>query len=260
VEKKIDVIGIGAVYAVSLIGSDSRGFELERALRGLGIETELLATNESRATPTYTKPIYDESPPRELNRLDIKNFSPTPPHLEDEIISQVRKISRKADAVVIMDQVSEENFGVITARVRDFLIGLAKASPSLIMFADSRSRIDKFSHMIIKGNEKEKTDIPGTASRLAGKPFFVTLGEKGALAVENGTAALIPPFPVTGPTDICGAGDAFTAGAVAALCCGASFAEAGIAGNLLASICVGQVGTTGQATAGEMMDRHKKFQ
>ncbi|MCL2664657.1 MAG: PfkB family carbohydrate kinase [Defluviitaleaceae bacterium] len=259
VAKNLAVLGVGSVYAVSVIGGDGRGFELSGALKKLGVDTECLISAPSRATPTYTKPMYGENPPRELNRLDVKNFSPTPAHIEDEIISNIKKAAAHADALIIMDQVSEKDRGVVTERVRDFLIGLAKIMPGLIMIADSRSRIGSFANMIVKGNEREIPDAEETSRRLGNKPFFITLGEKGALAYENGRAVTIPPFEVKGPTDICGAGDAFTAGAAAALCCGASVCEAAAAGCLLASICVAQIGTTGQATADEMISKHKKI-
>ena len=48
------------------------------------------------------------------------------------------------------------------------------------------------------------------------------------------------------------------AGLVAALCCGASLAEAALVGNLAASITIQQLGTTGTATRGQMLARFEE--
>jgi sugar/nucleoside kinase (ribokinase family) len=47
------------------------------------------------------------------------------------------------------------------------------------------------------------------------------------------------------------------AGIVSALCCGASPAEAAAVGNLVASITVQQIGTTGTATRKQVLERNK---
>ena len=52
--------------------------------------------------------------------------------------------------------------------------------------------------------------------------------------------------------DPTGAGDSFNAGAVLALAAGASFAEAAVVGNLVASITVQQLATTGVARSNEL--------
>jgi sugar/nucleoside kinase (ribokinase family) len=49
------------------------------------------------------------------------------------------------------------------------------------------------------------------------------------------------------PTDPTGAGDSATAGAVLALCAGATLHEAALVANLVASITVQQLATTGTA-------------
>ncbi|MDP6053563.1 MAG: PfkB family carbohydrate kinase [Candidatus Latescibacteria bacterium] len=58
------------------------------------------------------------------------------------------------------------------------------------------------------------------------------------------------------PTDPVGAGDSTTAGIIAALCAGASYAEAGLIGNLIASITVQQLGATGTASPEQVRERY----
>ena len=59
--------------------------------------------------------------------------------------------------------------------------------------------------------------------------------------------------PVEHPVDICGAGDSFSAGAVLALCAGASPQEAAVFGNLVASITIMKAGT-GTASPAEVLN------
>jgi len=69
-------------------------------------------------------------------------------------------------------------------------------------------------------------------------------------------ATHLPAAKVDGPIDIVGAGDSTTAGIVSALCAGATHLEAGLIGNLVASITIQQIGTTGTATPEQIIARH----
>ncbi|MCC6447013.1 MAG: carbohydrate kinase, partial [Armatimonadetes bacterium] len=88
-----------------------------------------------------------------------------------------------------------------------------------------------------------------------GKPAFVTLGPEGILVFDRQGIARAPGVRVEGEIDIVGAGDSATAGIVTALCAGASPAEAALVGNLVASITIQQIGTTGTATREEALAR-----
>ena len=63
---------------------------------------------------------------RELERIDIKNRSPLPDSLQDEVIERIDAVLGEIDGVIIADQVQERNFGVVTDRVRDWI---AEAAP-----------------------------------------------------------------------------------------------------------------------------------
>ena len=74
----------------------------------------------------------------------------------------------------------------------------------------------------------------------------VTRGAAGML-VSDPEWTKVPGIPVVGEIDPTGAGDSVSAGAVLALCAGAQLPEAALVGNLVASITVQQIGTTGVA-------------
>jgi sugar/nucleoside kinase (ribokinase family) len=96
-------------------------------------------------------------------------------------------------------------------------------------------------------------------ARRAGRPVFCTAGERGiALADPSGRAAWVPGYPVRGPIDVVGAGDSTSAGIACALAAGASREEAAAFGNLVASITVQQVGTTGTASPDQVRQRWRE--
>ena len=65
----------------------------------------------------------------------------------------------------------------------------------------------------------------------------------------------VPGVRVEGPIDPTGAGDSVTAGAVLALAAGAALPEAALVGNLVASITIQQLATTGTARPDQLPDR-----
>ena len=71
----------------------------------------------------------------------------------------------------------------------------------------------------------------------------------------DGASTEVPAVPVAGPIDIVGAGDSATAAIVASLLAGADEIEAATLANLVASITIQQLGTTGTATPDQVAAR-----
>ncbi|RME71960.1 MAG: carbohydrate kinase, partial [Chloroflexi bacterium] len=195
------------VSVVSVIGRDGAGFDLRQDLARLGVDMAGLLETPDRFTPTYTKPLVhppEGGPPRELNRLDIKNRRPLPAELETAVLAQVERLLPAVSGVVIADQVPERNCGVITDRVRAGLSRLAAQYPAKPFLVDSRTRIGEFAGVMLKPNihearaavagQSQPDDIAAgdllAAARRYGSALyernrqavFVTLGEQGILA------------------------------------------------------------------------------
>ena len=66
---------------------------------------------------------------------------------------------------------------------------------------------------------------------------------------------ILPGYPVRGPVDPVGAGDSTSAGIACAAAAGLAPAEAAAFGNLVASVTVRQLGTTGTATPDQVRQR-----
>jgi len=262
------------VTALGVIGDDGQGYELKQGLVDRGVDIAPLIERPDRFTPTYTKPMVRESDGREheIQRLDIKNRSWLPADAEDLLIGRLRTLVPRVDGVIVADQVPEANCGVITDRVRAEIGRLALCHPGVVFAADSRTRIGLFEHVIVKPNAREAilATQPGwsgeTSLALArrsgtelfrqnGRPVFLTAGAGGILLFTAAGCEHVPAVPVSGQIDVVGAGDSVMAGVASALCCGATPAEAALLGNLVASITIQQIGTTGTATPAQVRER-----
>ena len=271
VMNNLAALGVGTLHAVGFTGDDGEGHELRQCLDALGVEQSGLIRTPRRMTPCYTKPLRDGV---EMNRFDQKNRTPTPASIEDEIIAAIQNLAPRVDAMIIMDQVSEPNCGVLTDRVRECLISLGGTHPKPLIYADSRERISLYREMLIKCNEREAAEAfgmyDGTSPspetleacgfRLAdriGRTVFITMGANGQWVIDPTSptrrAIHVPAVRVTGEIDICGAGDATSAALVASLCADATYEEAAFVGNLAASVTIRKLGQTGTASPAEIL-------
>jgi hypothetical protein len=87
------------------------------------------------------------------------------------------------------------------------------------------------------------------------KPVFLTAGPHGIFLFTEKGCQHVPAVPVEGEVDIVGAGDSVMAGVVSALGSGAEPEEAALLGNIVASITIQQIGTTGTASPPQVRER-----
>ena len=279
VAANLAALGAGRVHAVGFCGDDGEGWELRRAMEGLGLETAGFLTAAERRTPTYGKICSLRRDGgrlrlhRELHRLDIRNRRRTPRPVQDQLIGYLRGAC-EWDAVVVVDQVPEAGCGVVTPGMRSCLEGLGRESPQTVVLADSRRRIRLFKGLAIKPNHREAAAALGLrparsireasaqARQLAGgrRPVFVTLGERGLVVAAPGQEVHhVAGFPVRGvPVDPVGAGDSSTAALASFLAAGASPVEAALVASLAGSVTVQQLGTTGTASPAQVRRRWRE--
>jgi sugar/nucleoside kinase (ribokinase family) len=189
------------------------------------------------------------------------------------VLKALDEVWHQINALVVLDQVSEAECGVVTARVRERLAELGEPDPGKFVLADSRERIGLFRSIYVKPNQlecaravaKTATDLASLqacAEELAGRtgrPLFCTCGERGILVVDprpgSQRPVLVPAYPVKGPIDTVGAGDSTNAALACAMAAGVSLEEAAAFGNLVASITIQQIGTTGTASQQQVRER-----
>jgi bifunctional ADP-heptose synthase (sugar kinase/adenylyltransferase) len=272
VVNNLSALGVGTIVPIAVIGDDGEGCELWQALeqlRGVELQHVVRLRNPAFRTPTYTKPMLKQpgQAPRELNRLDIKNRTPLPA-MDSLMLLPLQAAWERLDALIVIDQVSEGDCGVVTRGARDALAGLAQRTPTRFVLADSRERIGEFHQVALKPNDAEvHQQVPDEASpaegalRLAarcGRPVFRTLGAGGILVAEPPLTHKVPAYPVNGPIDVVGAGDSANAAIACAMAAGATLVEAAALGNLVASITIQQIGVTGTATPEQVRQRYEQ--
>ena len=162
-------LGVKKVDLVTVVGDDGEWHELGQALDALRVTQSLewIYTAKDRRTPTYVKPMLHQpgQPPRELNRLDIKNRAPLSGSDEEEAVLRALtyEVVPHVDALLVLDQVSEAECGVITNRVRERLADLGRIYPDKLILADSRERIGLFRSVSLKPNITEcRRPLDGT--------------------------------------------------------------------------------------------------
>jgi rfaE bifunctional protein kinase chain/domain len=285
-----NLVALGAsTSAIAYTGDDGNGYMLRKELNRRGVDTEHLLQTTKRFTPTYTKPMMTEvdGPTIELNRIDVRNRTPNPVELEDEIVQRISTAIQDHNGILVTEQVKDDSCGVLSPRVRAALAEVSGANPEKVFVVDSRHFASRYQGVSLKMNlsEASKAATELDAQTLSGgridergerlrtavacqhllwnkvkKPIFVTLGSKGISGCSEGRDFYHPGYQTSGPIDIVGAGDSVLAGCGISLCAGATPEEAAYIGNLVGSITIEQLGTTGIATPEQLLQRHNEYQ
>ena len=266
-------LGAGTIHAVGVIGDDGEGYELRSLLQKMRVDASKLVTCEDWSTPTYIKPTFRyENGMRESNRLDVHNRTALSGSDEKLLIRHLYDISEDVDALVVSDQRRQpSDIGVITPGIVSALSDIAVKNPGLCVYVDSRAAIGTYENLTLKCNHLEaaqavfrdrdrKTDaetIKYCAEFLrknTERDVIITWGENGTGVLSGEKFVLVPAVKVSGPIDVTGAGDSMTAGMISAYCAGADIFEAALIGNLAASVTIRQIGKTGTASAGDIIE------
>ena len=219
----------------------------------------------------------------ELNRLDIRNREPVSESTVEQTLDRLSDALDGSRALIISDQFTFESGSVVSARFRNRVSQLYEKYPDLFILVDSRSFVEKYQNVVVKCNADElikairrldgdltaqtisaddsaarQTDrIERSALRLSernGRPVVVTLGSRGCLIASSGTIEYIPAQVIKPPIDICGAGDATNAGLAFGSALGLSLPESAYLAGIVSSITIKQIGVTGTATVGQILD------
>ncbi len=272
VMNNLAALGVGTIRPVTVIGDDGHGYDLLQSLASLPVDARHILRSPHRLTPTYTKPLRQGTDGvwQELHRLDVRSRAPLDHQTLGQVCRQVDEVVRSSDGLIVLDQISEENHGIVHDAVRAHLAETSRDQPEKLIYVDSRAFLGRFRFGTLKGNRSEilaaageEASVEQAVRKLAartGRPVFCTVGEEGCLVGRpGGQTTLVPGYRVSGPVDIVGAGDSATSGIVLSLLAGATEIEAAAVANLVASITVQQIGTTGTATPQQVLDRWQEM-
>jgi rfaE bifunctional protein kinase chain/domain len=269
----LSALGIGTIYPIGFAGFDGEGFELCHALERVpGVRLNYFTRTAQRRTFTYCKPLVvtDGKPPVELNRLDSKNWTPTPGLVEGLLIRHLEEAAELVDAVIVLDQVDVPETGVVTRKLLGRLKGIIDENLDLPILADSRRGLRGYPPVIFKMNAAELSaltgasqdlsledvkEVAGSLSQKNGRSVFVSLAAGGIVgATALGETQHVAALPLRGEIDVVGAGDAVSANLISAVASGATLHEALEIANAAASVVIHKLGTTGIASISEIAD------
>jgi rfaE bifunctional protein kinase chain/domain len=262
-------LGVGSVLALTVLGDDWRGSLLKDCMEAARIRPDALLVQPGRFTPFYGKVILmGPQVQQEDARLDFVNREPLSLETEAALVSRLEALLPELDALVVADY---QALGTITERVLAALNELSRRFPRVTFAVDSRERIGCFRGMVLKPNDLEAVRAafpdgtpdgdPGeawrTAGRIlqrnAGRPVYLTLGERGCLLIDGAQEVHLPAVAQEGPIDPVGAGDAFIAALSAGLAAGATPQEAGALASLAAGVTLRKLHITGTASPAEIL-------
>jgi rfaE bifunctional protein kinase chain/domain len=250
----------GAAWVAGVVGADAAGHRLVELLAGLGVRTEGIVVDASRATTVKTRILAEVSPryPQQMLRLDRQERRALDPAVRAELIGRVLAQLALVDAVLVSDYRS----GVADPAL---VTALRQADPG-IMTADSQGDLAKFAgFQAVKANHEETEAYLGCrladdrdfarAARRLGRQLglaavLITRGRDGMSFSESGGSTIhIPAANVSEVFDVTGAGDTVIATYTLALTAGAPPHLAARLANQAAGLVVRRLGNAAPTPA-----------
>ena len=134
-------LGVGQLLPVAVLGDDGQAYDLVKELKRLPVDDRLSCIAiPARLTPTYTKPMRRRLGP-------VARAQPARPAQpcfaiagdREKVIDSTTAAFEACDGLIVVDQVNEENWGVVTTAVREHLAELGRRTPGKLIFVDSRA-------------------------------------------------------------------------------------------------------------------------
>jgi D-beta-D-heptose 7-phosphate kinase/D-beta-D-heptose 1-phosphate adenosyltransferase len=247
-----NVAALGGIpYLVGLLGRDSSGEKLVRALEKQNVSTGNLIIDADRPTILKSRIIAAS---QHVIRVDREDRSTVSPAVTKKLIKRLSELAPKMDAIIISDYEK----GTVTAEVCQALIRLAKKYNKPLAIDPKGFNYAKYrGATVITPNLREAAIAARTAIvddkslsqagkillKHAGTRFvLVTRGKDGMTLFDKSGSTYIPAIPRE-VFDITGAGDTVIATLTLSLAAGAPIKTAAILANLAGSIVVGKIGT-----------------
>ena len=248
-----------AVSVVGVVGDDSAGSELKKALADEGADITGVVIDASRPTTRKTRIVARH---QQVLRVDREQTHPIPLAVERELLKRAAGAVRGASAVVLSDY----NKGIMTEAVSRAMVGLARelrlplvanskptnvralAGASIVQL--NRYEAQETLSAVYLGRrhprflQDDEWEDAGALLRqeLDVETLLVTRGEKGlSFWKTNGSVTHVPAHPVE-VFDEAGAGDTVISALTLSVAAGAPLEDAGFIANRAAAAVVQKVG------------------
>lgn len=247
--------GGAEVAIVGAVGDDAEGVAAQAALAAVGVDVAELAVAEGARTGTALI-MVDASGENQIALAPGANASLTP-SLVREALGRLRP--GPGDVIVTVFELAPEIVVAVAEHARrvgsTLLVtpapakplppGLVHARPVLL---PNRGELARLTASDAREGALAPEPVEAAAVRLARQvaaPVVVTLGQDGALVVDDARQTLIPALPVVSVVDTTGAGDALAGATAAALAAGEPLQSAVRLGVAAAGLAVGAAGARG---------------
>lgn len=247
-----NVAALGGIpFLVGIIGNDSSGHKLRKALSDSKIAIKHIIVDAKRPTILKSRIIAGS---QHIVRIDREDRTVLSPDLINTITKRLHNLIPKVDAIIISDY----GKGAVTEKTAQLAIGLARQYKKPVAVDPKGANYSKYKGAtIITPNLREaaiatrnvvldeKSLIKtGKTLRQTTKIDYVliTRGRDGMSLFSKDKIIYIPAIPRE-VYDITGAGDTVIATLSLAMCAGASMINAAMLANTAASVVVGKIST-----------------
>jgi len=242
----------GTPYLVGMIGRDSSGDKLRKALKTAKITNQNLIVDSQRPTILKSRIIAGS---QHVVRVDREDRTILPPGLLNKVLQRVKKLVPTVDAVVISDY----GKGMVSEKTVQAVISLSRRHRKFVAIDPKGADYSKYQKAsILTPNQSEASLASGTVIKdsksllKAGEDILkrtntdhllITRGKDGmSLFSRKDRSVHIPAVPRE-VFDITGAGDTVIATLSLAVAAGAEIKNAAILANTAASVVVSKIGT-----------------
>lgn len=247
----------GLIYAVGVVGEDSKGVELKKILASKGVITDGIFTDPERPTNTKTRIMAGglATVRQQVVRIDQESKALLNSVMENQVLVYIAMMLPHMAGVILSDYGS----GTLTPKIRDYVIQQCREL-NIPCIVDSRYDIRAFSGVTyVKQNEAEAASALGLSEltahnfEQAGRALLDVMDAQGLLLTQgadgmtlferDGSVNYIPVDNVSEVYDVSGAGDTVVVTMMLALAAGAKPVEAAQLANKAAGIVVRKAGT-----------------
>jgi D-beta-D-heptose 7-phosphate kinase/D-beta-D-heptose 1-phosphate adenosyltransferase len=242
----------GYPILVGIVGRDSSGDKLQRALRNLGIDTRHLITTSERPTTLKSRIIAGS---QQVVRVDREEKDQVSDKLSRHILSVASQLIKKADAVIISDY----GKGVLSSQNCQQIIRLAKRARKPVLVDPKGNDYSKYRGITIMTPNRLEAETatgikivdPDSLEKAGQKlmreqkltSLMITRGREGLSLFEKGKKRFDIPAVPREVFDITGAGDTVIATLALGIAAGAALHDAALLSNYAASVKVGKIAT-----------------
>jgi D-beta-D-heptose 7-phosphate kinase/D-beta-D-heptose 1-phosphate adenosyltransferase len=253
---------------IAVRGNDKSGDELERDLKGRGINVSHVVVDGERPTITKNRVFVGH---QQVARYDIEQKHALAASVHSALLKKLAGIVASQKAIIISDY----GKGVVTQKLIRSCLALARRAGIPVIVDPKIENFKQYKGVdCITPNTKEavegmRVSAPGSEAdllhlgkqilkTLRSRSLLITRGEKGMTLFEKGAAPVTIPALAQEVYDVTGAGDTVVSTFALARAVGAPHLVAATIANIAASLVVAKVGTA-VATREELIERVKEL-